>query len=1556
MPVIKLKEVSVNFPFTPYPCQEEYMTKVIECLQRKVNGVLESPTGTGKTLCLLCSTLAWREYYKDGITARKITERMGGIDVFTKKPLPSSATATDGDTTTFYSDIPKIIYASRTHSQLTQVISELKNTSYRPKISVLGSREQLCINQDVMRQESNHIKVHACRAKVSTRSCVFYNNVDEKSTDKEIMNYIMDVEDLVRTGKKHRVCPYYLSRSLKQQADIIFMPYNYLLDPKSRRAHSIELKGAVVIFDEAHNVERMCEESTSFDLTPHDLISAIEAVDRLLREQASDISKTDSAEDFNVESLNSEILVDLESSINAFDMAENNQGITKPGSFIIELFQTAHVNYETKEAVVDAMEQITGYLVGRPGVFLNTSGLQKVADIIQLVFGGEPIEGNKQPQTGSSMKEFKVHIHPDTNNFKRKQVSDVWASSSGKKQGNVLSFWCFSPGFCMQELLRQDVRSIILTSGTLSPLTSFTCEMQMLVLSALSPFPVSLENPHVINRDQIFVSIVEKGPDGIQLSTAYDRRFVPENMSSMGNTVVNLARVVPHGLLVFFPSYPVMDKTLEFWKASEGLDFSDTYGRGVVITGLPFPPRMDPRVVLKMQYLDEMCRNKMNGVTYLSGQQWYRQQASRAVNQAIGRVIRHKEDYGAIFLCDHRFKSTEARNQLPLWVRQHVKIYDGFGTMVRDVAQFFRTANKLRPVPVPKQQAERSEIQAETMSPPMESKKWFSDVSQKAKTLDSHVPSLKRRKIELEELSGQDGAARLCIQYEVEMTSKRKPVSLLDALDTARPRESEETLAGEERTTVASSSASTGKAFMMELRRSLSQENFNIVMKALQTYKTSDEIHQLVASVTTPLTQDHFTHRLMRGLYQFIRPHHKKIFDLRCVELTGKGCDYKQEHSLSRKERAALMQNEVTASRVKPTIEQLDSSQQLNQGGSHLAALQLNGGYGNAKSDEQKAQTSVEDISSCSSLLADIKQAVGAEKTNQLFSALKAYKASNNYEQMVSCVVSLLTERDEDIALLERISVLIRQQHRKQFAELLRSLTGNASVPKQDSETESSQSNQATMDEGSLEEAINGYRAQLQQVEVALSAGLGSAEQADLLKLKEDLEQLVELTESSLVSLKKCQMLAALEEDQTNQNTAPVTHETALNDEFAAFYAELSEDSEAEIKQNTEHSGDGDLNGEEEVDLGGTKVCAPYRTSWGTLEYHNAMVVCSEESEGEEARVRVLYLHPTNKSMKPCGFYLEGKCRFMENCRYSHGEVVYVSELREFLEADISNMESGSACLAKHEDGIWYPARISEIEDGFYKVKFDSLLLKEALLEADGIIPPLRQDDRSSSSSSDSEDDVELLTSQEEQPAQFKNEEFCGWEAHTRGIGSKLLLKMGYELGKGLGKTLSGRVEPVQALVLPKGGSLDICVEFTQRKTASAIAKDNPASCKKKPKKRKASASTRRNVFDFLNSKLGDTAQAAASQSGSSSVTGAEAYRGGKSTKRSLNVRLFQTTERVSQVEREIQQLTKDAAVVSRLEEKLSASRQLLEQLKAQEHSIQREQKKADTHKKMTEF
>jgi len=142
------------------------------------------------------------------------------------------------------SGYPKIIYASRTHTQLSQALNELRRTSYAKtfKSTVIGSRDQLCIHSEVVKESNNMNKIHMCQKFVAARSCVFYNRVEEMKNNPTFNETgIMDIEDLVRKGTANKCCPYYMAKELKNDADIVFMPYNYLLDPLARKANKIEL-------------------------------------------------------------------------------------------------------------------------------------------------------------------------------------------------------------------------------------------------------------------------------------------------------------------------------------------------------------------------------------------------------------------------------------------------------------------------------------------------------------------------------------------------------------------------------------------------------------------------------------------------------------------------------------------------------------------------------------------------------------------------------------------------------------------------------------------------------------------------------------------------------------------------------------------------------------------------------------------------------------------------------------------------------------------------------------------------------------------------------------------------------------------------------------------------------------------------------------------------------------------------------------------------------------------------------------------------------------------
>uniref|UniRef100_A0A336L6I5 Regulator of telomere elongation helicase 1 homolog n=1 Tax=Culicoides sonorensis TaxID=179676 RepID=A0A336L6I5_CULSO len=769
MPEITLNGVVVNFPFEPYEVQKNYMSKVIEALQGSSNAVLESPTGTGKTLCLLCSSLAWLLTKKAQVQASK----QNPLELIDDKNLIKPANCLNNMQDNVFAEleaatgakggawgVPKIIYASRTHSQLSQAMAEMKRTSYNfMKAAVIGSRDQLCIHTDVVKELGNANKMHMCRAKILARSCGFYQRVEQKKDHPDFRDSgILDIEDLVKTGSKHKCCPYFVSKELVEKADIIFMPYNYLLDPKARKANNIELHNSIVILDEAHNVEKMCEESASVQLKSSDIALCMEEITGIMKKLDEDIkmglTSTDFSNDqekqnFSLEDLATlkEVLLNLEKVVD--DVAVNfTEGSTFPGDHIFELFQKAGIHDDNLEIIRKLMDDLIQYVTSSTqnnGFSSRATGLSHVSDVFTIVYA------SKGPNFHERVKRcYKVHIAIEEQKPQRgAKNKDGWNSMakttpSVKSNAKVVSFWCFNPGFGMTQVLNKNVRSVILTSGTLAPLKPLISELGI-------PVDVRLENPHIIKKSQVYVKIVSHGPDNEPLISNYENRNNPKYVASLARTILSFCPHVPAGLLVFFPSYFILTKCQEEWtksglwaqiaarkpifieprtkedfnivmneyyakindpagkgaifmavcrgKVSEGLDFADKNGRAVIITGLPFPPVKDARVVLKRRYLEE---NRTRENEILSGNEWYGLEATRAVNQAIGRVIRHKDDYGAILLCDQRFNDKRQRDQLSRWLQEHLKQSDpkaNFGKIIGELSRFFKEADRTLPKP-----------------------------------------------------------------------------------------------------------------------------------------------------------------------------------------------------------------------------------------------------------------------------------------------------------------------------------------------------------------------------------------------------------------------------------------------------------------------------------------------------------------------------------------------------------------------------------------------------------------------------------------------------------------------------------------------------------------------------------------------------------------------------------------------------------------------------------------------------------------------------------------
>ena len=127
----------------------------------------------------------------------------------------------------------------------------------------------------------------------------------------------------------------------------------------------------------------------------------------------------------------------------------------------------------------------------------------------------------------------------------------------------TLSYWCFSAGVALRAVASAGARSLLLTSGTLSPLPALAAELSPLA------FPVTLENPHVVPDSNVWASVVSTGPLGTRLNSSFRTRESSEYKADLGCLVASVAAAAPGGLLVFFPSYAALGSAVSHWKSAK---------------------------------------------------------------------------------------------------------------------------------------------------------------------------------------------------------------------------------------------------------------------------------------------------------------------------------------------------------------------------------------------------------------------------------------------------------------------------------------------------------------------------------------------------------------------------------------------------------------------------------------------------------------------------------------------------------------------------------------------------------------------------------------------------------------------------------------------------------------------------------------------------------------------------------------------------------------------------------------------------------------------------
>ncbi|TDH64939.1 hypothetical protein CCR75_001550 [Bremia lactucae] len=849
-----------SFPYEPYSIQLDLMRQIYLTLEQGHCGIFESPTGTGKSISLICGALTWLTMHTDayGLLERfandeknttipensKLGAEPSWLDEFGQKSVdedikhhqqmvkealadiemlrldPEAITKKkrkmriayaynerkrvtqhgvkkvkkqDGDEDVehlvdpYDSDkrsrlassndeesekasrvkfgekkvdfgVMKIIYCSRTHSQISQFVREIRKTKFANHIRVvsLGSRKNLCTNPKVSKLESDVRMTDKCLDMMQSSKtkdgkkvckCPFYEKELLGQYKNHALAHVQDIEDLHTLGEHMSVCSYYGTRESIPLAQIVTVPYSMLLSKDTRETLGIDVENNIVIFDEAHNIIDAINNTYKVEITSKQLVLARRALWSYFSKYEKRLKGKNS---FYIKQLLSilELMTKFLRQANkaAFKAASSREDDKELGvaqmMTINDFLFSARVDNFNMFKILEYLKEsdLAKKLMG----FANS--LQTSCQAAETLLDNDTDEGY-QCRHASPLRIVEAFLKALTNTGGDGRIF-VQPHNASKGAEGLIRFILLNPVIHFQEIVAK-ARSIILAGGTMQPVSQVIDEL----FSSIPIEKVDLFScGHVIPSENLLGFSLSSGPTQKLLEFTYSRRGDMEALDELGRILVNLSRIVPGGVVVFFPSYRFEESAVHRWQAtkvydqiqakksiynepkksdqladvlmrytaacsrdfhngsgaillsvvggkmSEGINFSDELARCVVMVGMPYPNARDVELAEKMAFLDK--RNPK------AGRMYYDSLCMKAVNQSIanfysfglthtpchvGRSIRHQKDYSSILLVDSRYSNPMIRSSLPEWIQKHMQPPTSFGLVYSQLVQFFRS-------------------------------------------------------------------------------------------------------------------------------------------------------------------------------------------------------------------------------------------------------------------------------------------------------------------------------------------------------------------------------------------------------------------------------------------------------------------------------------------------------------------------------------------------------------------------------------------------------------------------------------------------------------------------------------------------------------------------------------------------------------------------------------------------------------------------------------------------------------------------------------------------